>query len=308
MAETIIETQGLKKSYGEVPAVCGIDFSVEKGSLFSFLGVNGAGKSTTINILCSILKKDEGTVKIAGYDLDEEPEKIKPLLGIVFQNTVLDDLLTVKDNLTVRASFYGLRGEAWRLRLAELSRLLELGDILRRPFGKLSGGQRRRADIARALIHRPAVLVLDEPTTGLDPKTRQTVWEIVRTLRAEEGMTVFLTTHYMEEADGSDKVVVIDGGKIAASGTPVELKNKYSRNRLRLYGDADTLCAALQRAGYPAKVSGGACTVETGNAGAAREILIKFPELCRDFEFVKGNMDDVFLSVTGKKLQGEDGR
>lgn len=308
MAETIIETQGLKKSYGEVPAVCGIDFSVEKGSLFSFLGVNGAGKSTTINILCSILKKDEGTVKIAGYDLDEEPEKIKPLLGIVFQNTVLDDMLTVKDNLTVRASFYGLRGEAWRLRLAELSRLLELGDILRRPFGKLSGGQRRRADIARALIHRPAVLVLDEPTTGLDPKTRQTVWEIVRTLRAEEGMTVFLTTHYMEEADGSDKVVVIDGGKIAASGTPVELKNKYSRNRLRLYGDAKTLCAALQRAGYPAKVSGGACTVETGDAGTAREILIKFPELCRDFEFVKGNMDDVFLSVTGKKLQGEDGR
>ena len=306
MAENIIEAEGLKKSYGDVQAVCGIGFAVEKGSLFSFLGVNGAGKSTTINILCSILKKDEGRVKIAGYDLDKEPEKVKPLLGIVFQNTVLDDLLTVRDNLTVRASFYGLKGEAWRRRLEELSRLLDLGEILRRPFGKLSGGQRRRADIARALIHRPAILILDEPTTGLDPKTRQTVWNIVRTLQKEEGMTVFLTTHYMEEADGSDRVVVIDGGRIAACGTPVSLKNEYSRSCLKLYGDAEALCAALQNAGYPARAAGGVCSVETDEAETARGILVKFPELCRDFEFVKGNMDDVFLSVTGKKLQGGD--
>lgn len=304
MKEVIIRVEGLKKAYGAVEAVKGISFSVEKGSLFSFLGVNGAGKSTTINILCSILKKDNGKVEIGGYDLDREAAKIKPMLGVVFQGTVLDDLLTVKDNLTVRASFYGMRGREWARRLEELVSLLDLKDILTRPFGKLSGGQRRRVDIARALIHRPCVLVLDEPTTGLDPKTRQTVWEIVRGLQRREGMTVFLTTHYMEEADGSDLVVIIDGGAIAASGTPVQLKNEYSRNYLRLYGDAPAIAAALRAEGVSAREEGGACVVVTDGADAAREILLRFPEACRDFEFVKGNMDDVFLAVTGKKLEG----
>ena len=304
MTENIIEAEGLTKSYGSVRAVDDIAFCVQKGSLFSFLGVNGAGKSTTINILCSILQKDAGKVRIGGFDLDGEADRIKPLLGIVFQNTVLDELLTVKDNLTVRASFYGLRGDAWHKRLAEISRLLDLEELLRRPFGKLSGGQKRRADIARALIHRPEILILDEPTTGLDPKTRQTVWEIVRSLQRERGMTVFLTTHYMEEADGSDQVVIIDGGRIAARGTPVQLKNEYSRNYLRLYGDAAALAEQMRALGQDAFAEGGACVVAVENAAAAREILVKYPGLCRDFEFVKGNMDDVFLSVTGKKLQG----
>lgn len=303
MAE-IIRAEGLAKAYGAVQAVRGIDFAVEQGSLFSFLGVNGAGKSTTINILCSILKKDAGRVTVGGYDLDAQPGKIKPLLGIVFQNTVLDDLLTVQDNLTVRASFYGLHGRAWAARLAYLSSLLGLEDILRRPFGKLSGGQRRRADIARALVHSPSVLVLDEPTTGLDPKTRRTVWEIVYGLQREEGMTVFLTTHYMEEADGSDKVVIIDGGQIAACGTPVQLKNEHSRNYLRLYGDGAAIAAELRAHGYAAEAEGGACVVVTPSADEARAILARHPQLCRDFEFVKGNMDDVFLAVTGKRLEG----
>ena len=304
MQKDFVRAEGLAKSYGAVQAVKGISFAVERGSLFSFLGVNGAGKSTTINILCSILKKDAGRVTIGGYDLDSEAAKIKPLLGIVFQGTVLDDLLTVKDNLTVRASFYGLKGKAWAQRLAVLCRLLDLKDLLRRPFGKLSGGQRRRVDIARALVGSPSLLVLDEPTTGLDPKTRQTVWEIVRRLQKDEGMTVFLTTHYMEEADGSDRVVIIDDGAVAAVGTPVQLKNAYSRNYLRLYGDAPALAERARALGLDARAEGGACVAAVASAEEARAFLLRNPELCRDFEFVKGNMDDVFLAVTGKQLQG----
>ena len=303
----IIEVENLTKSYGALRAVGGISFSVEQGSLFSLLGVNGAGKSTTINILCSILQKDGGSVRIAGMDLERERDKIKPLLGIVFQSSVLDDLLSVRDNLAVRASFYGLKGSAFSRRLAELSRLLELKDILSRPFGKLSGGQRRRADIARALIGSPRILVLDEPTTGLDPKTRQTVWEIVHALRQREGMTVFLTTHYMEEADASEHIVIIDGGKIAAEGTPVRLKNKYSRNYLRLYGDAAALAERMRAFGKDARAESGACVVTVKDAAEARALLAEHPECCADFEFVKGKMDYVFLSVTGKTLTGGNG-
>lgn len=307
MNGSIIEAEGLVKSYGGVQAVRGISFSVEEGSLFSFLGENGAGKSTTINILCSILEKDGGRVRIGGYDLDTQAEKIKPLIGVVFQGTVLDDLLTVKDNLSVRASFYGLRGQAWKRRLSELDGLLGLSELLSRPFGKLSGGQRRRADIARALIGSPRILVLDEPTTGLDPKTRQSVRDTVRALREGEGMTVFLTTHYMEEADGSDRVVILDGGKIAAEGTPVQLKNAYSRNYLRLYGDVPALVREVRACGMEAAAEGGACVMAMESAAEARAFLTEHPDLCADFEFVKGKMDDVFLAVTGKKLTGGNG-
>ena len=299
MPENIVEVEDLEKNYGQVRAVQGISFSVGQGSLFSFLGVNGAGKSTTINILCSLLKKDAGRVRIAGYDLDREAEKIKPLVGAVFQFSALDDLLTVRENLAVRAACYGLRGGAWKRRLAELTELLELADILDRPFGKLSGGQRRRADIARGLVNEPQFLILDEPTTGLDPQTRRTVWESVRRLRAGTGMTVFLTTHYMEEANGSDRVVIIDGGKIAADGTPVSLKNRYSRSYLYLYGDVG---GQLETLGIPFErgIAGARLTME--NAEKARAFLQKYPQMCADFEFVKGDMDDVFLAVTGKKL------
>ncbi len=304
MAENIVQVEGLEKSYGSVRAVRGITFSVRRGALFSFLGENGAGKSTTINILCSILSKDAGQVRICGYDLDTQAEKIKPKLGVVFQNGVLDELLTVRDNLTVRASYYGLRGAAWRARLEELRRMLFLDEILNRPYGKLSGGQRRRADIARGLLNRPELLILDEPTTGLDPQTRKTVWEIVQGLRRDAGMTVFLTTHYMEEADGSDHVVILDGGNVAAEGTPVELKNKFSRNFLYLYGDAEKLAAALTERGMASELAAGGVSVVFSEAERARLFLAENGDLCRDFEFVKGSMDDVFLAVTGKSAQG----
>lgn len=298
--QNILEVENLTKSYGEVQAVRGISFSVEKGSLFSFLGVNGAGKSTTINILCSILQKDAGKVRMAGFDLDTQAAEIKRRIGVVFQDSVLDELLTVKDNLTVRASYYGLRGEAWRKRLGELCEMLDLGEILNRPFGKLSGGQKRRADIARGLVANPELLILDEPTTGLDPQTRRKVWETVRVLREKTGMTVFLTTHYMEEADGSDRVVILDGGSIAANDTPVALKNTYSRNYLYLYGEE--VAEKARRAGLSFEEVADGIRLTMPDAAAARGFFAKYPQLCKDFEFMKGNMDDVFLAVTGKKL------
>lgn len=299
MAENIVEVSDLEKSFSGVRAVQGISFTVEQGSLFSFLGVNGAGKSTTINILCSLLRKDSGKVRIAGFDLDTEAGKIKPLVGVVFQFSVLDDLLTVRENLAVRAACYGIRGEAWKKRLKELTELLELGDILSRPFGKLSGGQRRRADIARGLVASPRLLILDEPTTGLDPQTRHTVWNSVRRLREQTGMTVFLTTHYMEEANGSDRVVILDGGKIAAEGTPVSLKNRYSHSSLHLYGD---VAEKLTEEGIPFQAEAGGARLAMESAAEARAFLQKYPALCKDFEFIKGDMDDVFLAVTEKKL------
>ena len=221
----LIEISHLCKSFGDVHAVQDLSFRVKEGELFAFLGINGAGKSTTINIMCGQLAKDTGTVKIGGVDLDNDPDGIKRSLGVVFQNSVLDKDLSVQDNLQSRAALYGIRGSAFRKRLAELAELLEFSNLLKRTVGKLSGGQRRRIDIARALLHRPKILILDEPTTGLDPQTRSILWRVVGDLRKKEGMTVFLTTHYMEEAADADYVVILDSGRIAAAGTPLTLKN-----------------------------------------------------------------------------------
>ena len=232
----IIEIDHLNKRFGEVHAVKDLSFRVKQGELFAFLGVNGAGKSTTINILCGQLPKDSGTVRIDGTALDENPDAIKRCLGVVFQNSVLDKDLAVRENLESRAALYGIRGKAFRDRLAELAELLDFSDLVKRPVGKLSGGQRRRIDIARALLHRPKILILDEPTTGLDPQTRAILWQVIGELRRREGMTVFLTTHYMEEAADADYVVILDHGQIAAEGTPLALKNTYTGDFITLYG------------------------------------------------------------------------
>lgn len=220
----IIEVKNLVKNYKDVHAVNDISFTVEEGSFFAFLGINGAGKSTTINILCTVLEKTSGNVKIGGYDLDKEKNKIKELIGIVFQGSVLDKQLTVKENLESRASYYGLNKKEIAKRIESLTQTFDLSEILKRKYGTLSGGQRRRVDIARALINRPKLLFLDEPTTGLDPKTRLQVWEIIHNLRKETGLTVFLTTHYMEETVDCDNVVIIDSGKIVANDSPHNLK------------------------------------------------------------------------------------
>ena len=299
--KNIIEIDHLHKAFGDVKAVQDLSFRVREGELFAFLGINGAGKSTTINILCGQLAKDSGTVKIGGIDLDAEPDSIKRSLGVVFQNSVLDKELSVRDNLASRAALYGLCGKDFQNRLAELARLLEFEELLKRSVGKLSGGQRRRIDIARALLHRPKILILDEPTTGLDPQTRSLLWRVIGELRNKENMTVFLTTHYMEEAADADYVVILDHGRIAAEGTPLTLKNTYTGDFITIYNTEESHIKAL---GMPYKPMRDAFRVSVPDTAAATNLILRHPEVFRDYEITKGKMDDVFLAVTGKILTG----
>ena len=301
MAEIKISVEHLQKRFADVRAVDDLSFSVESGELFAFLGVNGAGKSTTINILCGQLKKDGGRVRIGGADLDTDPDAVKRSLGVVFQNSVLDRALTVYDNLESRAVLYGIRGAAFRRRLTELSERLDFADLLRRTVGKLSGGQRRRIDIARALLHEPQILVLDEPTTGLDPQTRRLLWQVIAALRRERGLTVFLTTHYMEEAADADHVVILDHGKIAAEGTPLSLKNTYTGDLITLYGVTEDEVKTL---GAPYEPLPDAFLVSVPDTASATALILRHPGIFRDYEIAKGKMDDVFLAVTGKTLAG----
>lgn len=299
----IIEIENLEKSFKEVKAVDGVSFKVKEGELFAFLGINGAGKSTTINIICGTLKKDGGTVKVCDYDIDENADKIKGNIGIVFQNSVLDKKLSVYDNLKSRAGLYGIFGKDFKARLDEISELLDLKEILKRPVFKLSGGQKRRIDIARALLHNPKLLILDEPTTGLDPKTRKTVWSVIDKLRKESGLTVFLTTHYMEEAAEADYVVILDSGKKVAEGTPHELKNTYANDYVRIYAGIDEAEKTLAPLGYALKKERDFLEIELKKTNEATELIKKYPKLFTDFEVLKGNMDNVFLKVTGKDLK-----
>lgn len=299
--ENIISIEHLNKHFGEVKAVQDLSFCVKTGELFAFLGINGAGKSTTINIICGQLSKNSGHVEIDGADLDRDPDRIKRDLGVVFQNSVLDAALSVYDNLESRAALYGILGQDFKKRLSELSALLGFEDLLKRPVGKLSGGQRRRIDIARALLHKPKILILDEPTTGLDPQTRKTIWNIIDRLRSQENLTVFLTTHYMEEAAEADYVVIIDSGKIVAKGTPLQLKNTYTGDFITLYGISE---AAVKTLGVAYEPLRDAYRLAVPDTAAATALIVKHPEVFKDYEITKGKMDDVFLAVTGKALEG----
>ena len=297
----IIKINHLCKSFGEVKAVQDLSFCVKEGELFAFLGINGAGKSTTINIICGQLSKDGGSVEIDGADLEQNLNHIKGTLGVVFQNSVLDSALSVYDNLQSRAALYGITGTAFKGRLSELAKLLDFENLLKRSVGKLSGGQRRRIDIARALINRPRILILDEPTTGLDPQTRKTLWSVISDLRRNDNMTVFLTTHYMEEAAEADYVVILDSGKISAEGTPLELKNAYTGDFIILYGIDEN---AVKSLGVEYEKLRDAYRLSVPNTAKATELIIKHPGTFTDYEITKGKMDDVFLNVTGKKPEG----
>ena len=299
--ENIIEIEHLDKSFQDVHAVNDLSLCVKEGELFAFLGVNGAGKSTTISIMCGMLAKDSGKVFIDGKDVDKDMRAIAKELGVVFQNTVLDEKLSVKHNLTSRASLYGITGKEAKDRIVELAELLDFKDIMNRTFGKLSGGQKRRVDVARALLHKPKILILDEPTTGLDPEARKTLWNVVTSLRKNENMTVFLTTHYMEEAADADYVVILDSGKIAAKGTPLELKNEYTGDFVTVYNADESAIKAL---GLPCENIRDAVRIAVKDTSEARDLILANPELFSDFEITKGKMDDVFLAVTGKKLEG----
>lgn len=299
--QNIIEINNLDKSFQDVHAVNDLSLRVKEGELFAFLGVNGAGKSTTISIMCGMLAKDGGKVFIDGKDVDNDMREITKELGVVFQNTVLDAKLSVKDNLTSRAALYGITGKEAKQRIAHLAELLEFKDILNRTFGKLSGGQKRRVDVARALLNNPKILILDEPTTGLDPEARKALWSVVTSLRKNQNMTVFLTTHYMEEAADADYVVILDSGKISAEGTPLELKNNYTGDFVTIYNVDEDKIKAL---GLPYENIRDAVRIAVKNTEEARDLIVGHPDLFTDFEITKGKMDDVFLAVTGKKLEG----
>lgn len=298
--EKIIEVANLKKSFKEVQAVKGIDFYVDSGTLFAFLGPNGAGKSTTIDIICTLLKQDEGNITVSGYTLGKDDEQIRKSIGVVFQDGVLDKLLTVKENLMIRGGFYGLSK-------AELNTAVEFAvsctgciDFVNRPYGKLSGGQKRRADIARALINRPKILFLDEPTTGLDPYTRKQVWETVKKLQSETGMTVFLTTHYMEEAAEADYVAVIDKGVITAKGTPSQLREKFSRDYISLKPkDSTALTLQLKKLGITYCLKGDLVVIELESTLSAIPIIEAVKDSIEMFEVKCGSMDEAFINITG---------
>lgn len=295
----VIKVRNLKKKYKEHLAVNNISFDVKEGELFAFLGENGAGKSTTINILCTILQKTEGDVEICGYKLGKEDDAIRDKIGIVFQNSVLDPKLTVKENLYLRGAYYGLSKKEIKARLDSFSKHFEMDDIWNRKYEKLSGGQRRRVDIMRALIHKPSILFLDEPTTGLDPKSRKLVWDYINHLRKDKGMTIFLTTHYMEETRDADRVVILDKGKIISQGTPAELKSKHTSSRLVWYTSQSDKAADL--------ISEYDFTYDADHynicfCGNITEFIYKNREVITDYEVIKGSMDDVFLNLTGKEI------
>ena len=302
MEDAIIKISHLNKSFGDIKAVNDISFQVQKGELFAFLGVNGAGKSTTISIICGQLHKDSGNVQIQGTDLERLGKTVGEKLGVVFQDSVLDKPLTVRENLKSRAALYGITGKAFEKRLQELVEILDFADYLNRPVGKLSGGQRRRIDIARALLHRPEILILDEPTTGLDPQTRIRIWDVIEKLRVDENLTVFLTTHYMEEAANAGYVIILDKGRIVAEGTPFELKSEYVQDTMSVYGVTEEEIKTLGRNykkirdGYQLKIK---------NTLEATKLIVEHQNVFRDYEVVKGRMDDVFLAVTGRTLGGE---
>lgn len=297
----IIEISNLNKSFGEVHAVNDLSFKVKEGELFAFLGVNGAGKSTTISIICGVLQKDSGKVIINGNNIETDIKKITSQMGVVFQNSVLDSVLSVYDNLYFRANLYGINNNDAKKRIDELAELLDFKNLLNRTLGKLSGGQKRKVDIARALLNRPKILILDEPTTGLDPQTRKTLWEVIDDLRIREGLTVFLTTHYMEEAADADYVIILDAGKIVAQGTPLELKNKYTGDYITVYNVKEEELRKLNR---PYETLRDAYRLYVKDTLEARNLIINNKDLFIDFEITKGKMDDIFLAVTGKKLGG----
>lgn len=300
----MIEVKDLYKTYGEVNAVNGISFQVKEGELFAFLGLNGAGKSTTIHIICGTLQKNSGSVFVDGMDIEKERMKIKSEIGIVFQNSVLDRKLTVYENLKTKAELYGVRGKEFQTRFAELNELFDLKPILKRTLEKLSGGQRRKVDIVRALLHNPKILILDEPTTGLDPQTRLMVWRCLDKFRKEKKLTIFLTTHYMEEAAEAENVVIIDQGKIVAADTPNGLKNAYAKDFIRFYDKTKEVEEMLKKEQLKKTEKEGCIEIEVDNAAQAKQLIYEYPNAFEDFEIIKGKMDDVFLKVTGKELTG----
>lgn len=299
----IIQVNHLKRYFKDIKAVDDISFKVKKGQLYGFLGVNGAGKSTTINMLCTLLPRQEGEVTICGHRLGKKDREIRSKIGVVFQDNTLDNRLTIKENLVIRAGLYHNNNKEIMANLDYVCDVLSIGDLLKRQFNKLSGGQKRRCEIARALMNRPELLFLDEPTTGLDPQTRQSVWSSIEALQKEVGMTVFLTTHYMEEAAKAQYISIMEAGKLVANGTPFELKEKYAHDILKLVPqDFDELAKVLNEQNISSEKRTNHIRVIIQDSLHGLEILNRVKEYLKSYEVIQGTMDDVFLNITGKSL------
>mgnify|MGYP003857129219 CR=1 FL=1 len=296
-----ISVSNLTKKYGDITAVNNITFDVEKNSFFAFLGKNGAGKSTTINIIATLLDMNEGDINVLGFKIGKDDKKIREKIGVVFQQSMLDGLLTVNENLKIRASFYGITDSDLKKRLAELDEFLEFSDFADQRYGNLSGGQKRKSDIARALLNWPEILILDEPTTGLDPKSRKDIWELINKLRVEKEITIFLTTHYMEEVLDASKVVVIDNGVILAQGSSEELRAKYSNDRVKII-PKNGLEKILQADNVDYYISNDTINIKLDSCFDGIEVVKKYEKHIEEFEILRGDMDDVFLNITGGKL------
>lgn len=294
----IIKVENLVKKYGDFTAVNDISFSVDEGTLFAFLGPNGSGKTTTISILSTIIKQTSGNVLIYNYNLGKDDEKIRDVIGVVYQDSVLDKLLTVKENLIYRAGLYGFKKKYVEEYIEFVSKYIEIKSILGKKYGTLSGGQRRKVDIIRALIQKPKILFLDEPTTGLDPKSRKDIWCFINKIRKDLNTTIFLTTHYLEEAENADKIVIISEGNIIASGTPFDIKAQYSTSKLRIEAyDFEEFKNVIKN---EYKVNGQIFVFNIKNKDEAISLIKKYEKYIKDFELIKPNLDDVFINITGK--------
>jgi ABC-2 type transport system ATP-binding protein len=301
-----IEVNNFTKKFGSLTAVDDISFNVEQGTIFAFLGPNGAGKSTTINTLCTIQDKTSGELRINGNDVDNQKSKVRNDIGIVFQDSTLDGKLTVEENLKLHCDFYNVPKSEVKERIDFVLNLVDLMNWKKAPVNSLSGGMKRRAEIARGLIHFPKVLFLDEPTTGLDPQTRANVWDYIIKLQKQKNITIFLTTHYMDEAEICNKVAIIDHGKIVAHDTPYNLKKTYTStivkiktftpNDLAWYLDGNSIKYTLDNEDF---------TIYTTKMSDALDITYSFRNSIEDIEINKGTLNDVFIAITGKEIRND---
>ncbi len=300
----IIEVKNFTKKYGDFAAVDNISFNVEEGTVFAFLGPNGAGKSTTINTLCTIINKTEGDLRINGYEVSENKGKVREDIGIVFQESTLDSKLTVEENLKFHCEFYKVPKDDIKKRIDFVLDLVDLNDWRKAPVNSLSGGMKRRVEIARGLVHYPKVLFLDEPTTGLDPQTRANIWDYIYKLQKQENITIFLTTHYMDEAEICDKVAIMDHGKIVAFDSPYNLKKQYTSNVTRIkVSNSNELNQYLRNQSMEFNFNNGLFTIQSSKINHILEIASKFKASIIDFETTKGTLNDVFLTITGKEIR-----
>ena len=309
MTETVIEARGLVKKYGELEAVAGIDLEVRAGEIFGFLGPNGAGKSTTISMLCTLLTPTSGVARVAGIDVTQDPARVRQRIGLVFQDPSLDDQLTARENLEFHAFIYSVPAQDRRRRIDEMLDMMQLSDRASSQVKTFSGGMKRRLEIARGMLHQPQILFLDEPTLGLDPQTRQSIWVHLNELRSRKGVTIFMTTHYMDEAEYCARIAIIDHGKIVAQGTPEELKGMVGGDVVTITTSRPDEAAAEIEKLLKVKPlrDNGSLRMEVRDGKAFVPRLAR--GLTSPLDTVtlrRPSLDDVFLKLTGHAIRDEE--